>query len=366
MVVPDYGKLTVAKLRALCKKKRLPTTGKKDELIARLNEADGESTNTETNLSSQLGKRDKSESENYNEPDPKRSPPLDILAATNVEELEKALESGANIDQESADNLLQTPLHRAVLRGDLESVRFLLSKNANWKKKELFGQTALFLAATSGNVEIFQELLTVSKALVNTKDSSRDTPLSKVAASGNIEIARLLLENNAKINERCNGQTAIHYAAFTGQMEMIKFLIEAKADISSKNQCRGTLLLQFDVLRNVEMTRYLLDHGVKPDLGDDCDSTPLLLCAGDFKCESNQTAQLLLERGANINNRDCDSHTPLYHAVYYNNKDLVQLLLDKNADVHFSNSLCPSLLTCAKSDEVKELLVKFGLTDSTK
>lgn len=44
-------------------------------------------------------------------------------------------------------------------------------------------------------------------------------------------------------------------------------------------------------------------------------------------------AQLFLDRGASVNIKDCDQHTPLHYAAEYGNEEVASLLLKYGADI---------------------------------
>ncbi len=69
------------------------------------------------------------------------------------------------------------------------------------------------------------------------KNSFMVMPLHSAVANQNIEITRLLLNNDALVNAEQNGGfTALHSAAHNGQIEMVELLLNAGADPSLRNK----------------------------------------------------------------------------------------------------------------------------------
>ena len=68
------------------------------------------------------------------------------------------------------------------------------------------------------------------------KTSSVGTTLMYAAYAGDLEMARLMLENGAPVNVQTDvGTTALMYAAAYGHMEVVRFLVENGADIHILN-----------------------------------------------------------------------------------------------------------------------------------
>ena len=80
-------------------------------------------------------------------------------------------------------------------------------------------------------------MLIKNGADVNAKDNNRqETILHEMAHQGKLEIAKILLDNGANINEEdIQGFTALHVAAEFNQVEIAELLIEKGADVNAKS-----------------------------------------------------------------------------------------------------------------------------------
>ncbi|MBT9553150.1 MAG: ankyrin repeat domain-containing protein [Hydrogenophaga sp.] len=66
------------------------------------------------------------------------------------------------------------------------------------------------------------------------KEGSAETPLHAAAWGGDVEYARSLVEEGANVNSRDSvGETPIYGAAAWGQAQMVRYLIEAGAQINT-------------------------------------------------------------------------------------------------------------------------------------
>jgi ankyrin repeat protein len=104
---------------------------------------------------------------------------------------------------------------------------------------------ALVWAAKSDRVEVMP-LLAERGARVGA-DPYRGTPLIWAATKGRIAAAKWLIEHGAAVNQRATfggpshgqGVTALHLAAQSGQLEMVKFLLDRGADATLKDDLYG-------------------------------------------------------------------------------------------------------------------------------
>ena len=96
-------------------------------------------------------------------------------------------------------------------------------------------------AILSDNLEAVKQHIIVGTDL-NKKDAmSGSTPLITAASFGKIKIARALIDARVDLSLKNNdGATALHTAAFFGRVEIVQMLIDAKIDKSARNNFGAT------------------------------------------------------------------------------------------------------------------------------
>jgi ankyrin repeat protein len=79
-------------------------------------------------------------------------------------------------------------------------------------------------------------ILVDAKADVNAVNDKGETPLFLAAMSGNVQIANLLIEANADVEAATvgTGEAPIHQAALSGHTQIINLLLEANANVNGK------------------------------------------------------------------------------------------------------------------------------------
>ncbi|HYW57294.1 MAG TPA: ankyrin repeat domain-containing protein [Polaromonas sp.] len=136
----------------------------------------------------------------------------------------------------------QHGLYLALQEPSLKAAQVL----ADWPKTDVNklnakGESALMIAALRGHQDIVVKLVK-KDADVN---KTGWTPLHYAASSGHIEIMSFLLENHAYIDaESPNKTTPLMMAAQYSNAAAVKFLLEAGADATLKNQ-QGLTAIQF-------------------------------------------------------------------------------------------------------------------------
>ena len=112
------------------------------------------------------------------------------------------------------------------------------TKLTQMQQKEL--NNKFIAAAKNGDIKNVRELL-ANGADVDAKDKDGETALHWAACSGKVDIATFLIENGADVDAKSNyGKTALHWAAFFGHVDVAKILIENGVNVNVKNKNNDT------------------------------------------------------------------------------------------------------------------------------
>jgi len=156
----------------------------------------------------------------------------------NKKKVEKCLNQCINIDAEIAFNI--SPLSLAVAFEEPRIIQFLLEQKANPNVKNTSNETPLMIAAIHCYKKAI-DLLLKQRANVNDcsteGDWQKETPLLIVAAKGNLECVKLLVAAKADIHYRNkNDKTAYELAIEKKHLDIAEYLLQA-AKKSNKKTC---------------------------------------------------------------------------------------------------------------------------------
>ena len=108
---------------------------------------------------------------------------------------------------------------------------------------------------------------------------------------------------------------------------------------------------------NYDKILYYLDNGLSPSTLDNQNMSPL---AYGIKSNNKQIIKLLIEYDADVNGTFLNNLSPLIYASYLNRFELIQTLLENNADVNKQDNLGKTALMVAIEKEhpkiVKQLI----------
>jgi len=150
----------------------------------------------------------------------------------------RLLDGGADIDAQNSDSF--TPLHLAALGGHLAVVRLLIEKGASMEATTRNGMTPLHVAAYRGQADVAEFLLEKG---ANPNARGEDwTPLHLAAeeSGDSAETVEVLLRYGGEVDARLDdGQTPLMCAAYRGNPEAVRVLLDAGADVSARTKGGG-------------------------------------------------------------------------------------------------------------------------------
>ena len=139
----------------------------------------------------------------------------------------------------------------------------------------------IFDAASVGRTARVAELLDRDPSLVGAYSGDGFFPLGLAAFFGHPETVRLLLARGADAAQVARNPMKVQalHSAVTGSFDSVTLLVEAGAPVNAQ-QDKGWTPLHEAVNRNdLEMTRYLVEHGADPRLQNDAGTSAIGLAA---------------------------------------------------------------------------------------
>jgi ankyrin repeat protein len=205
--------------------------------------------------------------------------------------------------------------------------------------------TPLYYAALCGFQDLVERLVIKYPQHVNTRCGRFVTPLVAALSRRHFQTAELLRHNGADVDVRGKvGRTPLHSAAWYGDLEMVRLLLNYKADVNARCD-KGWPLIHY--------ASEGFQGSVIPNI---CQSSP-------------DVVRLLLEHGADVNAQisgsDRSGRTPLHVTAEFNTAGVVCVLLEHgaNVDAEDSQGRTPFQIASEGCDEIMKLLSEHSAKD---
>lgn len=253
----------------------------------------------------------------------------------NIELLELLLENGAKklidyvISREVSD---YSNIHRSALEGVIGMVDLLLSKGVDVNIKICKGALVLHYLVQESKIEKLEKLLSCLDFDLNEQDMYGLTPVQYAVCAGNSKMAELLFEHGSRSDGiDFSERNLLHHAAWGADQDTLELVLnKGNFDLHSIDIFGNTPLHYAARSGNIEIIKYFLSNGGAKDinLSNHKGCTPLYYAVfhGD-----KEILELLLENGAIINAPDNEGITPLAGAVLTGNLEAAKFLLEKGA-----------------------------------
>ena len=159
-----------------------------------------------------------------------------------------------------------------------------------------------------------------------------DSPLADTIKSGDRRTALEMIAKGADVNAaQGDGTTAIHWAAYQVDADLVKQLLAKGAKADVKNAFGATPLAEAVKVGNAPIVKLLLDAGANANAANEDDQTPLMLAA---KTGLVDIADQLVRHKANVNQVEkWRGQTALMWAASENYPEMAAFLIKHGAKV---------------------------------
>ena len=280
---------------------------------------------------------------------------------------------GAGASTSSPAKSWGQPLHKAVTQGDINIMCLLLDANADINARSRSGYNSLMIACQKGDEEIMEELLrrgadlddcvtvdgmglfhlaamsgkrTILEKVVQLKgtadidrpSSKGETPFLLACRDARIDLMQALLASGANpYRLSTSGENAIHYAAFSGDLAKIRYLLNLQVPFAMRSENGESPLDYSCEVGHVNIAKALIKEGadfryVNKYTGETC------LHRG-ARFGRDDIVSLLIAKGADLESRDHLSLTPLLRAIIHFRRTATKLLVAAGANIDACDSL---------------------------
>ena len=286
---------------------------------------------------------------------------VDAVKNQDVQSVRALLKQHVDVNAPEADGT--TALHWAAHWGDLETVDALLREGANVTALNRYGATPLSEAVRIGGAPLIEKLLKAGADANTLVTSQAETVLMKASRDGNADAVKVLLDHGAEVNAKENfrGQTAVMWAAAEGHVDIVNLLAAHGADLNLRSYDRDTTLpkmaagtpaapiarggltaLLFAARQGeIETVKALLDAKADINAVDSDGNNALILAILNTHYDMTQ---LLIDRGADVNVAAKNGRTALYSAVEMHDVDWSPRPAHKETDRTTSMDIIHALL----------------------
>jgi ankyrin repeat protein len=257
----------------------------------------------------------------------------------------------------------------AAYKNNLEIMKYLLAKGSRTDIIDDKGNSLLIFTAATGqkNREIYDFIIRQGANIQ--KEKSKDGAnalLLLIPHLTDFSMVDYFIGKGLDIHSTDKyGNGAFNYTARTGNIEMLKKLVDKGVDYKTLNKNGGNAFIFASegargVVNGMEVYQYLQSLGLDPNITTKDGVNPLHNIAYDVK--DTQVFEFFLNKGVDFNQINNEGNTPFIHAAAYNSKDIIEYLFPKVKELDHSNKKGETALTRAISRN-KAQVVAFLLAN---
>jgi ankyrin repeat protein len=179
----------------------------------------------------------------------------------------------------------------------------------------------------------FAAAIAVLLACASLTPAAETTLLAAAEAGDHAAALRLAGTKTANVNTPgADGTTAVMYAAANNDLELVRALIKAGADVKGKNQLGTSALTEASIIGATPIIEALLKAGADPNFRTTDGETPIMAAARSGRVDA---AKALLAAGADINAKEnWGGQSALMWASAQCQPEMIKFLASKDANLN--------------------------------
>jgi len=301
------------------------------------------------------------------------------LSERHLDVAEALIASGADVQARSTSGF--SPILFAARQGDLDAVKMLLDRGADVGETALDGTSVLHMATVRGHVELVEFLL--DQGVDPNADGNGYTPLHWAAGWWETATTR---DYSVREWSRLAGLPEEE------RMRLLEALLAGGANVNARTtrnpprfgssawkihgggSAAGATPLFFAAMTgDIEVMRLLLDHGADPLLPTVSNTSPLMGAAG-LAVEESETlvseqrhldaVKMLHALGGDIHAANDQGNTVLHGAAFLGYDSIVQYLVDEGVELNRRNNMGQTPYKIASGIEVTMMFFQHPSTEA--
>ena len=252
-----------------------------------------------------------------------------------AEVVQLLIDAGADTERKDDDG--RSPLHLASRSGELTTVKMLVKAGADVRATDAKGNTCLIFAACFGLTDTVRYLLGLPEVDLNHQQSKNFTALHLAVQKKHADVVQVLIDAGADIETKdAEGHSPLHLASDLGELTTVTMLVEAGADVRATDANRLTCLFFAAHCGHTDTVRYLVCLP-EVDLNQQAigNLTALHLAVQE---KHSDVVQVLIDAGADIEKKDDEGRSPLHVATISGELTTVKMLVKAGADVRATDA----------------------------
>ena len=296
----------------------------------------------------------------------KRTPLHFCLIENKIENFVSIVNTIEKIDINAADYKGRSYIHYAAMLNSTSLLDVLDSKKVNISLKDSLGQNVIHIAAKYGSLDFIKRIQQIERphkftSYLSGFDHRGRRPIHIAAANDQCSVIHYLIENRSLTRTPDKaGATPLHYACYFGKIEAIKLLLSKGNEIKSSDR-KGCSVLHCAAASDSIQAYTILSESSNDSIStkDHDGRTPIFYASSkqmfdylsiEFSADSKDTFgrsilhsavelnyislvdYFLTNKIFNVNISDQKNVTPLHLAAFYDNEEVLKILLHQQAN----------------------------------